>query len=281
MIALLVASQLLAAPAVLSTHVSGSIEASLVRVAPADGQALAAQVARLVAWRGDIVRNVQPNDTLRLVYEPSEVPQLLALAYLGSEIALQAYAFAGDDGVERYYDETGTLIEPAIENPPVPGYIQITEVVQRGRGKRRHHGVDLKAPEGAPVLLPRAGRVSRVNWSTRTNGQCVEVVFGDGTLARFLHLSEIDPAVAHGQRLEAGARIGAVGSTGRSSAPHLHYDLRSPAGEILDPLIVHGTRTLSLPAASRPAFTEKRARLARLLGVEPGASPASSEAATR
>jgi murein DD-endopeptidase MepM/ murein hydrolase activator NlpD len=258
---------LLADPAVVRTSIRGSIEASLARKVGPEGAALAAQVARLLRWRGDVVRNVQPRDDLRLVYEPGDPPQLIGLAYHGQQITLLAYQLADSGGVKRYYDESGTLIEPVLINPPVADYVQITEVMQRGPGKRRHTGLDLKAEAGTPVQLPFAGRVTRKNWLVRVNGKCVEVVFDNGTLARFLHLRDVDPQVIRGKRLSAGARIGSVGSTGRSLAPHLHYDLRSAKGTLLDPLQVHGTQMGHVPETRQAAFEAARTQIDRALGL--------------
>jgi len=261
---LLVAS-LTATPMLIDTHVKGSIEASLVRKNRNDGAALAAQVARLLRWRGDIVRNVQPNDEIRLLYEQGETPELVALVYRGSEITLRAYRFEDGAGVPRYYDETGTLVEPRLLDPP-SDYVQITEVVQKGSGKRRHFGIDLKAPEGTTVVSPRPSRVSRVNWSTRVNGKCIELVYADGTYARFLHLLEVNATVTRGAKLQAGAAIGKVGSTGRSSAPHLHYDLRNKAGTTLDPLAWHGTKKVTLEGEELKRFQESRRNFDRTIG---------------
>jgi murein DD-endopeptidase MepM/ murein hydrolase activator NlpD len=261
---LLVAS-LTATPMLIETHVKGSIEASLVRVNRNDGPALAAQVARLLRWRGDIVRNVQPNDDIRLLYEPGEIPELVALVYRGAEITLRAYRFEADPGFARFYDEAGTLVEPRLLDPPAD-YVQITETVQRGRGKRRHFGIDLKAPEGTPVVSPRAGRVSRVNWSTRVNGKCVELIYTDNTYARFLHLLEVAATTTRGAKVQAGTVIAKIGSTGRSSAPHLHYDLRDKAGTILDPLTWHGTEKVTLAGDQQNRFQGVRRNFDRIIG---------------
>lgn len=274
MLTLVFVSALAAAPESASVSISGSIEASLVRTLPDAGRALAAQVARLLRWRGDVVRNIQPNDQLTVVYRSGARPQLLAMDYDGLQIELRAYRFRGDDDVARFYDETGQLVEPWMRKLPTPEYQQITETVQFGRGKRQHHGLDLKAAAGAPIILPYAGRVSRVNWRTRWNGRCVEIIYDDGHVARFLHLGEVADAVAPGQKLPAGTPIGTVGNTGRSSAPHLHYEVRGKNGQkTLDPLEYHGTQIRSLGPGPRQAFSAVRddydALLARARGDHP------------
>ncbi len=226
----------------LETSIRGSIEQSLVKqLGGTVGRHLAAQVARLLQWRGDVVRNVHPQDRLAVRYQNAGEPQLLALRYTGAAINLEAFLLVDGDGKRRFFDRSGNLIEPHLRHNPVPGYEQITEVVQSGRGKRRHAGVDLKAERGEAVLLPYAGVVKRVNWLRRVNGNCVEVVYDDGKRARFLHLYEVDGGVTVGKRLAAGTRLGGVGSTGRSGAPHLHYEILDERGRVVDPLRYHGT----------------------------------------
>ncbi len=264
---LLIAALLLSAPATqLDVDVRGSIEASLAGPAGADGSALAAQVARLLRWRGDVVKNVHPGDRMHVLYESTpQGPELLAVEYKGSELSLRAYRYTDRDGIARYYDHEGGLIEPAIKRSPVAAYVQITETPQHGRGKRRHQGLDLKAPEGTPITMPFAGRVLRTNWSRRVNGNCIEVQFDSGKLGRFLHLSSIGRGVEPGARLEAGEALGTVGNTGRSSAPHLHYEVREADGTVLDPLRIHGTTTAAVPEESLAAFHTVRELFDRLL----------------
>ena len=254
-------------PQHLSLAVKGSLEATLVRAVPShEGPMLSAEVARLLRWRGDVNRRVHPGDQLSLIYvsRAEGEPELLAMQYVGSELHLQAYRFADTDGISRFYDEAGGLIEPQLLNAPVPDYVQITELVQRGRGRRKHNGIDLKAPLGSPIRLPFAGTVNRINWLQRLNGRCIEVRYDNGILARFLHMSRIDPQVRPHVALPAGAPLGEVGSTGHSNAPHLHYELRRD-DQPLDPLKIHGQRRAAAPQQSMAAFLVQRDALARTL----------------
>jgi murein DD-endopeptidase MepM/ murein hydrolase activator NlpD len=266
MLAVLFAYSTLAAaiapPTSLTLTVEGSIEATLARALPGkDASELAAQVARLMRWRGDFIRHAQRGDMVTLLYEPGDTQQeLVAVAYRGQELKLTAYRYADEHGVQRFYDENGTLIEPGIKNSPVTRYTQITERVDPGRGNRRHAGMDFKAPTGAPVRLPFAGRVTRVNWN-RVNGRCVEVAVGGGRLVRFLHLDSVAKNVKPGTHLAAGASIGTVGNTGRSSAPHLHYEIRDAGDRPLEPDKIHGTFVVKLGKDMQPAFAKTRARV--------------------
>ena len=94
---------------------------------------------------------------------------------------------------------------------------------------RFHSGTDLAAPTGTPVLATRAGRVS-VSDFLGGYGLTVILRHGDGTLeSRYAHLSQL--TVRAGEWVEQGEVIGLVGSTGNSTGPHLHFELRRLTGE--------------------------------------------------
>lgn len=90
-------------------------------------------------------------------------------------------------------------------------------------GRRSHKGVDLAAPTGTPVYATADGIVSRADWFS-SYGLYVSVEHGAKLQTRFAHLSRL--AVASGERVKKGDIIGYVGSTGRSTGPHLHYEVR-------------------------------------------------------
>jgi len=92
-----------------------------------------------------------------------------------------------------------------------------------GRGYEYHEGQDIDATYGTPVQAAASGRVITAGWQ-RGYGKVVYVDHGNGLSTRYGHLSEIDVAV--GQTVTQGQTIGLVGSTGRSTGPHLHYEVR-------------------------------------------------------
>ncbi|MBI3179083.1 MAG: hypothetical protein HYZ27_05440, partial [Deltaproteobacteria bacterium] len=94
---------LAAPPEIAAARVEGSLEATLVRATGQHGTALAAQAARLLGWRGDVVRNVHRGDELRVAWRPGEAPELVAVVYHGAELSLTAYLYSGDDGIGRFY----------------------------------------------------------------------------------------------------------------------------------------------------------------------------------
>ncbi|RWD94309.1 M23 family metallopeptidase [Mesorhizobium sp.] len=95
-----------------------------------------------------------------------------------------------------------------------------------------HTGMDFRAPIGMPAKVTAAGVVTKAGWNGGY-GRMVEVDHGNGFSTRYGHLSEIDVTV--GQKLAAGDLIGKTGSSGRSTGPHLHYEVRHN-GEAVDPL---------------------------------------------
>lgn len=90
-------------------------------------------------------------------------------------------------------------------------------------GMRAHKGVDLAAPVGTPVFAPADGVVSRASWFS-SYGLFISLEHGADLQTRYGHLSRLN--VAEGQAVHKGDLIGYVGTTGRSTGPHLHYEVR-------------------------------------------------------
>lgn len=92
-----------------------------------------------------------------------------------------------------------------------------------GGSSEFHSGQDIAAPRGTPVFAPADGTVVEADWQNGY-GQTVVIDHGKGLTTRYGHLSKIE--VAAGQELKRGVELGQVGSTGRSTGPHLHYEVR-------------------------------------------------------
>ena len=95
-----------------------------------------------------------------------------------------------------------------------------------------HSGVDLAAPQGTPVQATADGVVTSAGWRGGY-GILISLGHGSGVQTRYAHLSAI--AVQPGTRVRAGQVIGYVGSTGNSTGPHLHYEVRVN-GRAINPL---------------------------------------------
>lgn len=136
----------------------------------------------------------------------------------------------------RTLDALRGALQSAPLRKPLPGPLQLTSTfgyrVDPFLGRPAlHSGVDLRDEEGKPVLATGAGVVTTAEPSAGY-GNLVEIDHGGGLTTRYGHLSRI--SVAAGARVKAGDMIGRLGSTGRSTGPHLHYEVRVN-GSAVDP----------------------------------------------
>ena len=134
----------------------------------------------------------------------------------------------------------GTATLAALRRPPLtvgrPLHPPLLAAPGEGfgpRGASMHTGVDFPAAEGTPVAAAASGRVVFAGWRAGGYGFTVVVAHGGGLRTMYAHLSST--LVALGARVEAGTAVGVVGSTGRSSGPHLHFEVRV-RGLAVDPL---------------------------------------------
>lgn len=146
-------------------------------------------------------------------------------------------AITGGDDFDPRFERLGlslarmAVLERALDGIPqvVPASV---ENITSGFGYRRdpfnghgamHAGIDFKGAVGSPIFAAADGRVTFAGWKAGY-GQAIEITHGNGMLTRYAHLSRIGVTV--GQPVEAGATIGGLGSTGRSTGPHLHFEVR-------------------------------------------------------
>ncbi len=178
--------------------------------------------------------------------------------------------FSSITAIERTAPTVGTVGSPAAYSSPVPtrgisvpsrmplegaaltsGFGMRTHPVLGGR--RQHAGIDLAAPTGTPVYATADGIVSRADWYS-SYGLYISVEHGASMQTRYAHLSRL--AVAAGDSVKKGDLIGYVGSTGRSTGPHLHYEVR-----------VEGLAVNPIPYMVESEAQLAYARDARLAGV--------------
>lgn len=128
------------------------------------------------------------------------------------------------DSFQNSLDRVGNLGKGTWEMP-MQG--EITQYYNSG-----NHGIDIAAPEGTPVKATKKGEVSQVGWND-IYGNVVIVDHGEGMQSLYGHLSGIDVKV--GYPVIAGTKIGTNGNTGRSTGPHLHFEIRKN-GATVDPM---------------------------------------------
>lgn len=112
-----------------------------------------------------------------------------------------------------------------------------------------HSGMDFRGPLGQPILAAAGGRVTHAGWKSGY-GKCVEITHGNGLMTRYAHLSRI--GVVRGQKIEQGVQLGAMGSTGRSTGTHLHFEVRLNGRAINPrPFLEANTDVLKIKAIAR------------------------------
>jgi len=133
-----------------------------------------------------------------------------------------------------------SVLQAAVNNLPLVRPTDIFRMTD-GFGMRRdpfnrrlrmHHGLDFAGPSGTPVVATAAGRVIRAG-NMSGYGRVIEIDHGNGISSRYAHLRRIDVSV--GDEVSVRQAIGQLGNTGRSTGPHVHYEVRFN-GEPLDPL---------------------------------------------
>lgn len=168
-------------------------------------------------------------------------------------------AFLFDDG--NYYDKKGNSLARAFRRFPMVGNYSVSSHFSKARRNpitRRiapHYGVDFAMPTGTPILSTGDGVVTRIR-NHPFAGKYIEIQHGSQYTTRYLHLSRI--LVRQGQTVERGQRIALSGNTGRSTGPHLHFELHV-RGRPVNPL------TADIPMASAVP-DERRADFNRLVG---------------
>jgi murein DD-endopeptidase len=195
---------------------------------------LSAHLARLLVWFLDVNKEIRNGDELSVVYEQLDKEgkfKILQLIYKSSYMKKKMEAnFYKERGMKYggYFDRSGKEIAQRIvkKQSPIDEYMEIVSLPGDFRkGRRGHAGTDFKAEIGTSIRSTFNGLVSRTNWNRRANGYCVEVDHPNQKIkTRYLHLSKV--LVKQGQYVKQGEIIGKSGNTGRSFAPHLHYEVR-------------------------------------------------------
>lgn len=124
-------------------------------------------------------------------------------------------------------EPAGPVVREIAFESPVKGYGVNSAFGMRrlsGQAARRHAGVDIAAPKGTSVYVAAEGAVIRTGYEAAGYGRFVEIRHPNGMTTLYAHLSRLD--VRSGDHLGSGERLGLVGSTGRSTGPHLHFEVR-------------------------------------------------------
>ncbi|WP_175681889.1 M23 family metallopeptidase [Burkholderia cenocepacia] len=260
----------------------GSLHASLARADLPAG--VAAQIVRMLAGRIDPKQRGAHGDTFRVAFEPDHDATrsgrvrvtALDVRFRGQRVAAVWFAAqAGSPGA--YYDLDGMPLAGARFAMPVAA-TRISSPfggrVHPVSGARHvHSGVDLAAPAGRAVHASERGVVTFIGTEPRGYGKYVVIRHDGGYASYYAHLSAFEPALRTGARVMRGQRVGAVGSTGTATGPHLHFEVRRHA-RLVDPIeLVQAARAAKLKGAQRVAFNrvarDARVQLASATFAQP------------
>jgi murein DD-endopeptidase MepM/ murein hydrolase activator NlpD len=232
-------------------------------------------LANVNAWSVDFSRDPQPGDPFvavveRLVSEEGEVRfgRVLASDLTINGRRLTAFAYTPEGGKPGYYDAEGQALKREFLAAPLE-FRYITSGVTGRRFHpvlktyRRHDGIDYSAATGTPVRAAANGTVVRAG-RAGGYGNLVELRHRNGITTRYAHLNSITDGLRPGRTVSQGELIGRVGSTGTSTAPHLHYEFRVN-GTPRDPRSMKFDAGEPLGQRDRPGFEAKQKILQELL----------------
>jgi murein DD-endopeptidase MepM/ murein hydrolase activator NlpD len=239
-------------------------------------EALAGRVSADALEEGSIVRFVGIEETALGLF--SRYKRLTALEVRPPDPAAKATRIYWFDGQEAhgYFDERGRQPHGGGWRSPVPG----APVTSHFNPKRMHpilhkimphQGTDFGAPMGTPVYSAYKGTVSWVGPAGAT-GNFVSIDHPNGVTTGYAHLSKFAPGLKVGDKIGAHVLVGYVGSTGRSTGPHLHFSAKRD-GKFFDAetLQLDGERVM--PGPDRPAFLAAKADLDKRLDAIPLPEP--------
>ncbi len=195
-----------------------------------------AEMIRIYSWNIDFQRDIQPGDKIEVMYEAEETEDgeyakfgnvLYAnLTVGGREVPIYRYELA--DGRIDYFQPDGLSIRNTLMKTPIDG-----ARISSGFGMRRHpvlgyskmhKGMDFAAPTGTPIyaagdgVLEYAGRFS-------SYGNYIRIRHNSQLKTAYAHMHRLGKGMSVGKRVRQGEVIGYVGTTGRSTGPHLHYEV--------------------------------------------------------
>jgi murein DD-endopeptidase MepM/ murein hydrolase activator NlpD len=235
------------------------------------------QLVRIFAYDVDFQARISPGDTLEVFHSLPEdspdaaEPEVLFAALTLNGVSKRFYRFrTPDDGVVDYYDDEGKSAKKFLMRKPMT-----TGVLRSGFGMRRHPilkytrmhtGVDFAAPRGTPILAAGNGVIEKAGRDSGY-GNVIVIAHTNGYATVYAHQQGFAKGVAVGSRVRQGQVIGYVGSTGLSTGPHLHFEIRVNEKPV-DPLRIRLPRGRVLENELYASYERERLRIDTLLGNE-------------
>ena len=260
----------------------GTVRSSLFEAAGAAGVpgAIMVELIRALSYDIDFQRDVQPGDSFDLVFERfrdedgrfAKDGEIVYGSLNLSGTRKQIYRHVHGDGSVGYYNEKGENVRKALLRTPIDGARLTSAFGLRAHPilgySAVHKGVDFGAPQGTPVQAAGDGVVELAGWQG-AYGQYVRIRHNSEYATAYGHLSRIATGVRQGDRIRQGQVIGYVGSTGRSTGPHLHYEVMRRGAQV-NPIAVQFPTARKLEGEDLIQFRTAKAEIdLQVAAIEP------------
>ena len=213
------------------------------------------EFARIYGFQVDFQRDIRKKDKFQIMYEiflneKKEIVETGEILFANLEISGQdnsLYHF-DKEGSEGHYDKNGKSVKKALMKTPINGARLSSPFGMRKHPidgfNKMHRGTDFAAPMGTPIMASGDGVVKKAGWCGG-GGNCVKIKHNSTYQTVYAHMSKFARGIKSGVRVKQGQTIGYVGSTGKSTGPHLHYEviingkkvnsqkLKLPSGKVL------------------------------------------------
>ena len=228
------------------------------------------EFARIYGFQVDFQRDVRKRDSFQIMYEvflddKKNVIETGNILYANLKLSGEdnsLYYFDSKNS-EGHYDKSGKSVQKALMKTPINGARLSSPFGMRKHPidgfNKMHRGTDFAAPMGTPIMASGNGVIKKAGWCGG-GGNCVVIKHNSTYQTVYAHMSKFAKGIRKGTRVKQGQTIGYVGSTGKSTGPHLHYEV-----------IVNGkkinSQTLKLPSGKvlkgdeRKIFETKRIKL--------------------
>ena len=213
------------------------------------------EFARIYGFRVDFQREVRKKDKFQMMYEVfvdenSKIIQTGEIYFANLILSGQdnSLYYFDTEGNEGHYDKNGKSVQKALMKTPINGARLSSPFGIRKHPidgfNKMHRGTDFAAPMGTPIMASGNGIIQKVAWCGG-GGNCIKIKHNSTYQTVYAHMSKFARGMKNGVRVKQGQTIGFVGSTGKSTGPHLHYEvivngkrvnyqkLKLPSGKIL------------------------------------------------
>jgi murein DD-endopeptidase MepM/ murein hydrolase activator NlpD len=213
------------------------------------------EFARIYGFQVDFQRDIRKQDKFQIMYEifvdeNKKIIQTGEILFANLKLSGQdnSLYFFNKEGSEGHYDKNGKSVQKALMKTPINGARLSSPFGMRKHPidgfNKMHRGTDFAAPTGTPIMASGNGVIQKAGWCGG-GGNCVKIKHNTTYETIYAHMSKFARGIKKGIRVKQGQTIGYVGSTGKSTGPHLHYEvivngkkvnsqkLKLPSGKIL------------------------------------------------